>query len=33
MMKKLLLLMVGVLCTLTVAAQTKVTWSMELGLV
>lgn len=32
MMKKLLLLMVGVLCTLTVAAQTKVTWSMELGL-
>lgn len=32
MMKKLLLLMVGVLCTLTVAAQTKVTWSLELGL-
>ena len=31
-MKRILFGIVGVLCTLTVAAQTKVTWSMELGL-
>ena len=31
-MKRMLFWIVGVLCTLTVAAQTKVTWSMELGL-